>query len=126
MTTHTLLILAGLHSLGFALFHAGFWRLFRWPQSLQQTSLANRAIVQIANLQLIWLFVFVAGLCFCFPDALVATALGRALLLAMSLFWIIRLAGQLVWLRFNHPGLHVLSLLFATGAAAFAWPLFAT
>ncbi len=125
MSPQTAVILAGLHSLGFAVFHAGFWRMFRWPQSLQQTTLANRAIVQIANVQLIWLFAFVAGACLLFPRELVSTPLGRALLLAMSGFWLVRLVGQWIWLRFNHAGLHLLNVLFAIGAALFAWPLLA-
>ena len=56
MSTATLLILCAIHSIGFALFHLGFWRLFGWPRTLQATTLPNRAIVQIANVQLVWVF----------------------------------------------------------------------
>ena len=53
MSTATLLVLCAIHSIGFALFHLGFWRLFGWPRTLQATTLPNRAIVQIANVQLV-------------------------------------------------------------------------
>ena len=124
MNTDTIILLCGLHSLGFALFHASFWKLFRWPLSLRDTTLANRAILQIANVQLIWLFLFVAALCFLFPQALATTQFGRALLAGMSAFWLLRLVVQFVFLRVNQALVHALSALFALGAALFALPLF--
>ena len=44
MSTRPLLLLCALHSLAFAAFHLGFWRLFDWPRSLAGTTRANRAI----------------------------------------------------------------------------------
>ena len=122
---HAMLLLCALHSFGFALFHAGFWRLFDWPRSLQGTTLPNRAIAQIANLQLVWVFVGVGLLCLLYPGELSATPLGRAVLAGMSAFWIIRTAVQFVWLRVNHPMVHALTALFALGAILFAAPLLA-
>ena len=123
MGTDTIILLCGLHSLGFALFHTAFWKLFRWPLSLRDTTLANRAILQIANVQLIWIFLFVAALCFLFPEALATTPLGRALLAGMSVFWLLRLVVQFVFLRVDSAMVHVLSVLFAGGAVLFALPL---
>lgn len=117
------IVVCGVHSLGFALFHLGFWRLFDWPASLRSTTPANRAVLQIANVQLVSLFAAVAALCFAFPDALAGTPLGRACLLGMALFWLLRLATQFVWLRVSRVIVHVLSGLFALGAVLFALPL---
>ncbi len=122
MTDDTTLLLCGLHSLGFAAFHTAFWALFRWPKTLASTTLANRAILQIANVQLIWVFLCIGGLCLRFPDALIQTPLGRAVMLGMSGFWFLRLIQQFVFLRVKHPLVHVLSVLFALGAALFALP----
>lgn len=119
------LVLCAVHSLALALFHVAFWRLFRWPATLRETTFANRAILQIANVQLVWVFVLVGALCLRFPDELATTALGRSLLAGMSAFWAIRLIGQFAWLRVNHPMVHVLSVLFALGMVLFALPLFA-
>ena len=124
MSAPTMLFLCAAHSFGFALFHLGFWRLFDWPRTLRATTLPNRAILQIANVQLVWVFTGVGLLCLLFPDDLAGTPLGRALLAGMSAFWLVRLAGQVVWLRLHHPLVHVLSLLFALGAVLFALPLF--
>jgi hypothetical protein len=119
-----LLDLCALHSFGFALFHAAFWKLFRWPQTLAAAGVANRAIIQIANLRLIYLFLGVAALCVIFPQELRATALGHAVLLGMSAFWVGRSVEQFVFLRINHPGVHALTALFVIGAVLFALPLF--
>ncbi|MGY0610968.1 MULTISPECIES: hypothetical protein [unclassified Luteimonas] len=120
MTTQTLLLLCAIHSLGFALFHLAFWALFKWPRTLEGTTLPNRAILQIANVQLVWVFLLVAVLCLRHPRELADTPLGHALLLGMSGFWALRLATQFVWLRVNHPMVHGLNVAFATGAALFA------
>lgn len=117
------LVLCAAHSLALALFHVAFWRLFRWPATLQATTVANRAILQIANVQLIWVFLGVAALCLWLPAELRGTPLGRAVLAGMSGFWIVRLVQQAVFLRVNHPLVHALSVVFALGAALFAWPL---
>ena len=124
VSTTTLLFLCAAHSFGFALFHLGFWRMFDWSRTLQATTLPNRAILQIANVQLVWVFAGVGLLCLLFPDELAGTPLGRALLGGMAAFWLIRLAGQWIWLRVNRPLVHALSVLFALGALLFAAPLF--
>ena len=123
MTNDSILMLCGLHSFGFAAFHLAFWSLFRWPKTLASTTLANRAILQIANIQLVWVFLCIGGLCLRFPDALIETALGRAVMLGMSGFWIVRLILQFVFLRMHHPLVHALSALFALGAFLFALPV---
>jgi hypothetical protein len=123
MTDDTILLLCGLHSFGFAAFHIAFWALFRWPKTLASTTLANRAILQIANVQLIWVFLCIGGLCLRFPDELIQTPLGRTVMLGMSGFWGLRLIQQFIFLRVKHPLVHTLSVLFALGAALFALPI---
>lgn len=123
MTATTWIHLGGLHSLAFALFHMAFWKLFGWPQSLAGTTVANRAIVQILNLRLIYIALGIAVLCFAYTDELGDTALGRAVLLGMSLFWVGRTIEQFVFLRINRPVVHVLTALFVLGAVIFAVPL---
>ena len=123
MTANTWIVLGGAHSLAFALFHMAFWKLFRWPETLRTATVANRAILQILNLRLIYVFLGIAVLCFVFTDELHTTALGRALLLGMSLFWVGRTIEQFIFLRVNRTMVHVLTALFVLGAIAFAVPL---
>lgn len=114
---------AGAHSLALAAFHAGFWRLFRWREDLRGNSVATRAIVQILNLRLIYVFLGVAALCFCLPRELLDTRLGHAVLGGMVLFWVGRVIEQFVFLRYNHVSVHALTVVFAAGAVLFAVPL---
>jgi hypothetical protein len=122
MDDRTLLALCAVHSFALAAFHLGFWKLFGWPRAYAGASLANRVVPQILNLRLIYVFLGVGALCLAFPQELAGTALGRALLLGMSGFWIGRLVEQFVFLRVNHAGVHALSVVFALGALLFAWP----
>lgn len=118
-----IVLLCGVHSLGFALFHLAFWKLFDWPQALQRTNTATRAVAQILNLRLIYVFVGIAALCFLLPQDLLDTRLGHAILAGMALFWIGRTIEQFVFLRVNHPLVHVLTALFVGGAILFVLPL---
>ena len=123
MRGEILVCLCGMHSLGFAAFHLAFWKLFGWPAALRQTNAATCAVTQILNLRLIYVFLGVAALCFTLPRELLETRLGHALLAGMSLFWIGRLIEQFVFLRYNKPLVHALTILFALGAMLFVLPL---
>lgn len=118
------IFLGGVHSLAMAVFHAFFWKLFDWPRDLRGNSVATRAVVQILNLRLIYVFLGIAALCFAFPAELAGTALGRALLAGMALFWVGRTIEQFVFLPYNKPLVHGLTAAFIAGAGLFAAPLF--
>jgi hypothetical protein len=119
----TLVLLGGWHSLGFALFHMAFWKLFDWPRALASTNVATRAVTQILNLRLIYVFLGMAALCLLLPEELLGTRLGHVLLGGMSLFWTGRTVEQFVFLRYNTWLVHGLTLLFVLGALLFALPL---
>src|SRR5690606_38126815 len=119
----TLIYICGIFSLGFALFHMGFWRLFKWKPQLAKLNFANRGIMQILNIQLIYFFFFTAGLCFVMPDELSQTSLGHALLLGNALFWALRTLMQFVHLRADHIMIHLLTGLFLLGTVLFTLPV---
>lgn len=82
--------ICGFYNLAFALFHISFWKVFKWNDDLKKLIFANRGIMQILNVQIIYYFLFVAVLCFAFPTELISTKLGNVFLLGCSLFWLIR------------------------------------
>lgn len=123
MDGETLIALCGVHSLGFAVFHMAFWKLFGWPQALASSGTATRAVTQILNLRLIYVFLGMSALCFFLPGELLGTRLGHVLLGGMSLFWVGRTIEQFVFLRYNTMLVHGLTALFVLGAVLFAWPL---
>lgn len=122
-TAELLVRLGGVHSLGFAAFHLAFWKLFDWKRDLARNSTFNRAIMQILNLRLVYVFLGMGALALAFGRELPATPLGRALLGFMALFWVGRMLEQFVFLRIHDCRVHLLSALFALGAALHAAPL---
>ena len=124
MTTAELLVrLAGVHSLGFALFHLAFWRLFGWKRELASVSAANRAIMQILNLRVTYMRLGMGVIALAFTSDLVDTHLGLVLLCFMTLFWVGRTIEQFVFLRINDWRVHLLTGLFVLGAALHAMPM---
>lgn len=115
--------LGGLHSLAFALFHLAFWHLFAWKRELALLGPANRAIMQILNLRLIYVFLVMGVLSLAFTGELLAAPLGHALLAAMALFWVGRTVEQFIYLRINDWRVHLLTTMFVLGAALYAVPL---
>src|SRR4051812_20069236 len=99
MTGSSILVFScGIYSVAFAIFHILFWRIFDWKNDLKKLSVANRAIIQIANTRLIYFFLFVAFLCFFYPKELVTTRLGNVFLIGVSIFWLGRTMEQFIFL----------------------------
>lgn len=118
----TLVIICGLYNLAFALFHFGFWKMFRWDSQLKKLSFANRGIMQILNIQISYYFIWSASICFVFPTALLTTTLGNWFLLGNSLFWLLRTLQQFIFLRANHYKIHLLTFIFLIGTILFLVP----
>lgn len=115
----TLILLCGFYNLGFVVFHLLFWRIFHWKKDLAHLTFANRAIMQILNVQIIYYFLFAAAICFLFPTELATTALGRFFLAGNAGFWLVRTMQQFVFLRYNHVLIHTLTAIFFLGAILF-------
>jgi hypothetical protein len=118
----TIILLCGLYNIGFALFHVSFWKIFQWDRDLKKLSFANKAIMQILNIQIIYYFAFVALICFCCPVDLLTTRIGQIFLGGTSLFWFIRTIQQFIFLRANNYKIHLLTIIFALGSILFALP----
>lgn len=54
-------IAAGLFDVAIVVFHVLFWRLFRWPESLQPSGRLNSAITQTLNVMLTYVFAVYAA-----------------------------------------------------------------
>lgn len=98
----TLLNIGGVFNVAFAIFHLLFWRIFRWKEELANLSFVNRAIVQVLNLCLTFVFVIFAYLSFIHPRELFAPGLGRSLVALMAAFWLLRAIEQVVFFRLRH------------------------
>jgi hypothetical protein len=112
-----LLMGAGAFNLAFAVFHLAFPRLFHWDQELARLAAVNRAIVQVLNFCLVYLFALFACVLLVFPAEMAATALGRFLLLGMAAFWVVRAIYQPMFFSLRHWLSSLLFVLFLAGAA---------
>lgn len=99
---HPWLIACALGNLAFLVFHLAFWRLFDWGRELTKLHWANRAIMQVMNLRLIYVFGLFAALQIGFGEALLGTALGRFVQGGIALFWGLRAIEQVVFFRLWH------------------------
>lgn len=94
-----LVIVGGIFTLGIAIFHLQFWRIFKWNTELQLLMPVNRAIMQVLNLCLTFLFIGFAYISFSHTHELVSSSLGNAFISMVAIFWILRSFYQ--WYFFN-------------------------
>ena len=119
----TIIFICGLYNIAFALFHFGFWKIFQWNHDLKKLSFANKAIMQILNIQISYYFILTAVICFVFSTELFTTKFGNWFLIGTSVFWLIRAMQQFIFLRANHLSIHILTIIFLIGAVLFALPV---
>ncbi|WP_324678725.1 hypothetical protein [Hymenobacter sp. GOD-10R] len=112
-----------MYNLLFVVFHGLFWRLFRWRKQLRKLKSANRAIVQILNLRLMYVLGVFGILCLIYTKALLSSSLGHFVLGSTAIFWLGRLIEQFIFLRINSRPVYVLALIFFFGTVLHAFPL---
>lgn len=122
-TKKILIYLCGMYSFGLAIFHILFWKLFDWKNDLKKLTIANKAIIQIANLRLIYFFLFAGVICFVFTNELTQTRFGRFFLTGLSIFWLGRTIEQFIFLNIHNKKVHILTVIFFAGSIIFALPL---
>ena len=71
----------GIYSFGFVFFHLMFWRLFNWAEDLRSLSFLNRAIMQVVNLSLTFVFVIFGYISLFHSKELYQSSLGQSLLI---------------------------------------------
>jgi hypothetical protein len=121
----TLILAGGFYNLAFAVFHLLFWRLFKWNTDLQRVSFLNRAIMQVLNLCLIWVFVIFGYVSLFHANELLSSSLGHSLLVLMALFWLFRAIEQIIFFRLSTWGSWLFLSVFLIGVLLYALPCFA-
>ncbi|ASW75452.1 hypothetical protein IQ37_02705 [Chryseobacterium piperi] len=118
----TLIIIGGIYSLTLGVFHLFFWKFFNWGKDLTKLSLVNKGIMQILNIQMIFVFFSTGLICLFLRHQILETTLGKLFLLANSAFWGIRVINQFIFLRINDYRIHLLTLVFIIGCILFLIP----
>lgn len=122
--SHKMILFGGVFHLGIAIFHLFFWRIFRWKKDLESLTHVNRAIVQILNLCLTFLFFVMAYFSFFHSSELLSAPLGRTMLVSIALFWIFRLILQIGFFGARHRISILFILIFFIGASFHLLALF--
>ncbi len=122
MDPKTILIIGGILHLGWAAFHLGFPRLFKWESALASLDMVQSGIMRIMNLCLVFVFLALAYLSLVHASLLLAPGLGRIILSLTAVFWLFRLVLQLVYFKLGHPASAALSVFFILTMACYAYP----
>jgi hypothetical protein len=99
MQSHLWIYAAAGYNVALAVFHLGFWRLFRWNEELTKLHPVNRGVVQVMNLMLAFLFLMLAAVQVLNAAELTATPLGRLLMAGLTLAWVLRAILQPIFWR---------------------------
>lgn len=121
--TETILLVGGVFNLGFAIFHLMFWRLFNWKRDLAALTLINRAVMQVLNLCLTFVFLVMAYVSIAHASDLVSTDLGRTLLIAFSLFWFLRMIEQIIFFGVKRRASLAFAIAFLAGSVIYLLPM---
>ena len=116
-------IVGGVYNLAFAIFHFLFWKLFRWKKELPNLAPVNRAIMQVLNIRLIYVFIGFAYLSFFFTRELISSRLGREILMFISVFWIMRAGEQKIFFGLRDKVSIALFIFFICGGIIYILPL---
>ena len=112
----------GVYSLGFVIFHLLFWRLFDWDRDLRSLSFLNRAIMQVVNLSLTFVFVIFGYISLMHTRELLESSLGHSLLLLIALFWFLRAIEQVIFFKLKHWGSVAFLAVFLLGSLLYGIP----
>ena len=124
MSNEAIIYSGGIYNLILIVFHLLFWKLFDWRKDLSSLSHINRAIMQVLNLSLTFVFLIFAYVSFFHHSELLITKLGRSLLILMAIFWLLRAIEQIVFFGFRSHISKAFFMFFMLGAVIYTLPLF--
>ena len=114
-------VIAGVISLLFFVFHIFFFQLFNWKERLISLNHNNWAIFQTFNLVAILMAGMITYFSFRHPTELVQTSLGKSLLVAFSLFYLIRIVSQFIYFGYQGIGSLMIVVLCLIPALIYLW-----
>jgi hypothetical protein len=118
----TLIKVGGVYNIILVVFHMLFWRIFNWGDDLRTLSILNKAVMQVLNISLIFVFVIFAYVSLAHSLELLTSPLGKSLLILMAVFWLIRSILQVVFFRLRHWGSVAFMVFFIAGAFLYGIP----
>ncbi len=108
-TIKIMMVVSGVISLLFSVFHVLFFKLFNWAETLACLDHANWATFQTFNLVAILMVVAITYFSFRYPGELIETSLGKSLSVVFGLFYLIRVVAEFVF--FGYDGVRSIVIL---------------
>jgi len=127
MKTQTKILLiriAGVVSILFTLFHASFYWIFNWAETLTVMNPIDRAILLTFNLICILLLLYSVILALGFTRQLIETTVGKSLLLFFTLFYAIRIFSEFAFFIHEMPLPLVIIVMCLIPAICYSLPAF--
>jgi hypothetical protein len=123
--TKILLIrIAGVISILFTLFHAGFYWIFKWSQTLSVMNPIDKGILLTFNLISILLLLYSVVLSLGFARQLIETIVGKSLLLFFTIIYVVRIYSEVAYFGFRIPGSIMIISVCLIPAICFSLPVF--
>jgi len=119
----TLIIAGGAYTVVLIIFHMLFWRIFKWPETLDSLNYINKATIQVLNISITFIFFIIAYVSFVHTQELLTTRLGNSLLVLISCLWLFRASQQVVFYKLKHKASVGLTVFFLIGAFLYGMPV---
>lgn len=123
-TAFLLIRIAGYLTILFTLFHAGFYWIFHWSETLACMNATDRGILLTFNLTSVILLVYSVILSLGYTAQLIETVAGKSVLLFFSSFYLARIYSEFAYFGFKMPGSIVIIVTCLIPAVCFGAPVF--
>lgn len=112
----------GIYNIVLVIFHLLFWQIFNWKEDLRSLSFLNRAIMQVLNLSLTFVFVIFSYISLVHTRELISTSIGQSLLGLIAMFWFARSIEQVVFFKLKDWRSVAFLVFFLIGMVLYAVP----
>ena len=118
-----LIIAGGVYTVVLIIFHLLFWRIFKWPGTLQSLNQVNKGTIQVLNISITFIFFILAYISFAHTNELLSTQLGNTMLVLISVLWLFRTVQQIVFYKLKQKASIGLTFYFFIGALLYGLPV---
>ena len=122
MELETVLFAGGIYNIVLVIFHLLFWKLFKWKKDLASLTFINKAVMQVLNLSLTFVFLIFAYISLFHAHELLSTNLGNSLLLLISVFWLLRAVEQIMFFGLKNLTSIMFFVFFLLGSIIYLYP----
>ncbi|MBT8386019.1 MAG: hypothetical protein KJO12_01285 [Ignavibacteria bacterium] len=126
MNLESVIFAGGIYNIILVIFHLTFWKLFKWKKDLARITFINRAVMQVLNLSLTFVFLIFAYISIFHAQELISTNLGNSLLLLISVFWFLRAIEQTIFFGLKNVISVMFFLFFLLGSIIYLYPFLKT